>query len=988
MGASSYFRVPASAKNDLSYFTNAKTTYNSTPRSSNTTSPAPQRTMTSFTNSGGSRAGVETRTETTPIYDNVLDEENYNAFVEQKQQEFNQSVSNKKSEIEGVAQAKINQRTVNYQGREKFLQGLEAKDRSFANKRFAVEKNQQEAIVAQANREIEDYHDKEFAKVKKEVEDAKPRFVSRRVTGYRTTTYRTTTQPQSVGSAPVNEEQFVARVSEAQVRAPFAPTQKGLEAQQEYDKQVQQNKQVKNVEMQKTMTNLLNTPSKVNEIKIPQDSKTHYFIPVTIPITQSIETPKISADTPRGIKINENEIKYGTPNPFIVGVEKTREAVIDSGLVRKNPVGTQVVNVLFDVPRAIADVGEFGGKLIMHDSFRRQVGSQLVEGGKEFVRNPIGSTGAFVKANVDELVTRPGYFAGSVVAFNQVGKIVGGAVNKVAKGTVNLGKKFSYVGAKEIPISKIVPEEVLTGKNLFSTSKLHPSQMVKGVESSKYIPKELGIKKGVVHTTDYGFIPGLERTINVGPGRGLTKKLDVPGLYTSTKGSSLYFARLKGKPTIKPKVKWSILPTKEGIMSSIRNIFEGPKIFYIESKIGRIPKDFMTSLKKAQSFFGKTPESVKSGKVSKTLGDVGTPYISPAYEAGFSKNLGKIAKSEAEAVIQVNSVLPRTGLNNWVEKLRGFKYYTTTPEGVRIPIYTQKRNVGVPKVTNTGASSFSNRIKNVVNKSSLGNYSSNMATNVSHKSVINLSNSFGLLATGIKNSSSKSNELSSSNFYVPSNFVSSSKPIVIKSSQPSVVSSSKGSNVGSSFVSSSSYSTLNYSYPTQSVSSVKPSPSFVLSSNLSNLSDSSAGTFSSNYSNYSYPVRSGSFVFPKFVESQRRHKKQSVVDRSPKKKRLFDVYSKRKGKKIVIGKNLEYGQAIRTGSSFTQSNLSRSFALSGKGGVAPFYPSLARFRRPAKKSKLNELGDLVFVQRSKFALSSVGEKKEIQKARLRKKQLF
>jgi hypothetical protein len=245
-----------------------------------------------------------------PVYGNVLDTEKYNSFVEQEQKRFNESVSNKKSELDSRAQQGVNESQANFEGRERFVQSLEAPERSFSRQRFGAEQGKQNAIVEQANTELNDFTNTEFSKSQKATEEAKNRFTKRAIIGYNTTTYTTTSENKVVKEAPNTNYG---------VKAPFANTEEGLKAQQSFEKKQAQDNQ-----------SFLET---FRNIAVSKD---------TLPILNTNPNPKFVAGAPIGEKIISNTQDYSN----LSGVQKLGLAVKDTvnnfGKVVKGAVDTPV----------------------------------------------------------------------------------------------------------------------------------------------------------------------------------------------------------------------------------------------------------------------------------------------------------------------------------------------------------------------------------------------------------------------------------------------------------------------------------------------------------------------------------------------------------------------------------------------------------------------------------------------------------------------
>ena len=97
----------------------------------------------------------------------------------------------------------------------------------------------------------------------------------------------------------------------------------------------------------------------------------------------------------------------------------------------------------------------------------------------------------------------------------------------------------------------------------------------------------------------------------------------------------------------------------------------------------------------------------------------------------------------------------------------------------------------------------------------------------------------------------------------------------------------------------------------------------------------------------------------------------------------FGVKVKRRGKYEVLGTGLTQAEAIRFGQTKTGSTTARTFKIFRTGAVKRQQPGvvdLFRYRRSKKDP-------FAFVQKTKFAISSSGEKSELKRAR-KNKNLF
>ena len=92
------------------------------------------------------------------------------------------------------------------------------------------------------------------------------------------------------------------------------------------------------------------------------------------------------------------------------------------------------------------------------------------------------------------------------------------------------------------------------------------------------------------------------------------------------------------------------------------------------------------------------------------------------------------------------------------------------------------------------------------------------------------------------------------------------------------------------------------------------------------------------------------------------------------------VSVRRRGKFKSIGSSLTFEQAIKRGLANTRGTLARTFKISGLGSSDLRSVSLpSEYRLPKGKTRLTD--PFTFIQRSKFSLSSFGEKREIRLSR-------
>jgi len=562
-----------------------------------------------------------------------------------------------------------------------------------------------------------------------------------------------------------------------------------------------------------------------------------------------------------------------------------------------------------------------------------KAGEGLITAGAFIVTQP----NKFIGGTLESIFLKPAKFA---TQFGLTSLAISGAGSLIGKG---IGK-ITTIKKKYIPESKLVVPEVTSGLKNFPTTKTATSAL-KEFNKTKYATATG--QKVVYSASDYPFTPFLGRKISITSGRGLVKGVDVPGLYTSTKGVSTYFLRLKQGLS-----QYKIFP------SGLKDLLpSSPKILAIKEIPVRIPKVFRSSLSKAQSYFGK-----EGLKLTTPKGVPGKPYISPALEFGL--------KNEAEAVIQVGSKLQRTGLNTAWEKLTGFSKYTKI-NGVVVPIYEMKTvGGGVVKGLSSKVSAVS-----------YGSYSSGVASKVlvSPKNIVS-----GLSAISYKPSvgSSIVKSYVSSSSYVPSKInskVSSSN--ISKSYTPSKSSSkivSKTSS-GGSRVSSSSYvpEVTSYSVPSYKTPIYSSSKSIKYK-----LVPSSY--VPKKYTYYTPPI----IPPPKIpiYDSKKQFKEFKLKNKKFRLKKAFSVVSRVGGKERVLAVGVPKNLAVAIGKSFTGKTTARSFkikeiGLTQKSDIGNV--DLTQYRSPKIGGRVGREG-FTFVEKSRFAIDTPGEVRGLKFGKLKK----
>ncbi len=101
-------------------------------------------------------------------------------------------------------------------------------------------------------------------------------------------------------------------------------------------------------------------------------------------------------------------------------------------------------------------------------------------------------------------------------------------------------------------------------------------------------------------------------------------------------------------------------------------------------------------------------------------------------------------------------------------------------------------------------------------------------------------------------------------------------------------------------------------------------------------------------------------------------------------KSAFDVYVRKGGKSVQVGKGLPFGRATRLGVNVTEYTTARSFSVKPSGftrmsDVA--LPKLTQYRKPKRFGKVERQG-FSFVEKSKYAINTPTEKAQLKAGRL------
>jgi hypothetical protein len=180
--------------------------------------------------SGGSGGGTTTSTVTigTPIYENVLDTEKYQAYLDAKKTEFEKEKAEKVKQKEIEVKAKQETERKRSLVKEKVMSAVStAKDvigginASLAKRRSESYKARQEKIVEVANTELSKEFEEMKTKYESEAESAKKDYMVRKQTGTKYTTYTTTTVTPApeCSVSQVSKDDNIPKVYTPQVQA-------------------------------------------------------------------------------------------------------------------------------------------------------------------------------------------------------------------------------------------------------------------------------------------------------------------------------------------------------------------------------------------------------------------------------------------------------------------------------------------------------------------------------------------------------------------------------------------------------------------------------------------------------------------------------------------------------------------------------------------------------------------------------------------------
>jgi len=385
---------------------------------------------------------------------------------------------------------------------------------------------------------------------------------------------------------------------------------------------------------------------------------------------------------------------------------------------------------------------------------------------------------------------------------------------------------------------------------------------------------------------------------------------------------SKYFLRLTGETG---RVKITALPK-----------IQMPKILFFKTQVSRIPSAYRGTLSKAQSFFFK-------GK-----GQAGKAYVSPAFEFGL--------KPESEVIIQVGSQFQRTGLGSLWQKVTGFSKYTKIG-GQRIPIQQY---------------SFSGFTKQVVKPSAFTKYFSG-ELGYSYAPIVTPSRIGYLFSSSYKPSYS----YESPSVYRSYSFASKPSKSISFSEAGKSYSSFGEPSKAVSFTSGSSYTkqpydSTTYTPPEYSSFTYTTTPKYNIPS----------------YTPPPYKITTTTTPPP----SKTKEEPYSFL--APKKKPLYHGYVREGVAKGRAGwikvtekaqpKNVAWNQAIYVADNTTGRSVTVKPTSKKSIGFDDPYQNLQKFRKKAKRSKISR--EPVFIEKSTFAIDSIGEKQQLSVARFKAQQ--
>ena len=243
---------------------------------------------------------------------------------------------------------------------------------------------------------------------------------------------------------------------------------------------------------------------------------------------------------------------------------------------------------------------------------------------------PVGAA-IYTKEMGKAFKERPWETTGEIVGTTLITKGIG-------KGAGKIGETIKFYGKTEIPVERIIKEDVISGKQQFPVSRVHPQKLIETFEESPYT--RIGnVEEGVVkawHATPREFAKVTE--VQAG-------ESELPGLYVAP-SLSPHFLKIS-EPRYKLFGFGLPRPTKPAaLLITTRGIKRLPE--FIREADSKAAREFML-----------------------TGAEKGKGYITPKYERGWRYTL-----REEEAVIP-----PETGL----ERVEFTKYFRW--KGKKVPIH-------------------------------------------------------------------------------------------------------------------------------------------------------------------------------------------------------------------------------------------------------------------------------------------------------------
>jgi hypothetical protein len=508
-------------------------------------------------------------------------------------------------------------------------------------------------------------------------------------------------------------------------------------------------------------------------------------------------------------------------------------------------------------------------------------------------------------------------------------------VTLIDKTTTKVKDTVLKIGAKYIPPEEVFSSDVLVKGQTFPTSRSVEESLTrfKAAKSKDYLSVDiksdklavLDIKTNLVGSSATSTAFAKKTVVSAGE-KATVENLEDAGLYITPKGEgSPYFTRAGNED----------ISYGSGIFPSFE-FAKKPSVINVEyNKVSKYPRNILDSkgFTKVNDFL-----NIQGTKAK------GTAYITKRFTLGQT--------SEIEAVIPQNTPLVRTlDGGNIINKITGFKEYTKY-KGRTVTLFDYK---------------VDKSLTNLKTKTTLSTELSSGKGYYSYSKEIITTPKYNVLS-----SSYKTPELSYSSVK------SSNKNDIIESSKKS---SKKEDYYSASY--SLSYKTSKYdSYKPKSYNpSYKPSSYKGRSSGGSSYKATSYGGGSFGGSSYK-PPKSTSYRPKLPVPPTTIYPKLPNFPKSSQSKKFdifgaFKVEVKRKGKFRTLATGLTKGEALRFGQRYTDITTSRSFKITPFGTTRRQkngFVDLLRYRQSKKTPN-------VFIEKTKFAISTGGEKGELKRAK-------